>query len=252
MPLHIKPEPVMCEVEQPPFDATMLRQTKVRAPKRVKPQARRGQPIPKGETGRFCWAAELSRRNDEREYTYSDTESDTAGDDRPTHSPGVSRPSSRSSLLRSSSLKNAANLTDDSDDADITHSHAAIPLPCSLSRFEPHPLISVLENSPVPEEPLFLLSPTRTPDPSPSLHVPDNPTSPIRKRKRSQHTNAFICAEAERETDSEEHGDSDENYDGPSSADENDEDRAAVGDFQPTQQAGYEQQAVYLLSLIHI
>jgi hypothetical protein len=108
----------------------------------------------------------------------------------------------------------------------------------------------VLENSPVPEEPLFLLSPTRTPDPSPSLHVPDNPTSPIRKRKRSQHTNAFICAEAERETDSEEHGDSDENYDGPSSADENDEDRAAVGDFQPTQQAGYEQQAVYLRSML--
>ena len=248
MPPHVKPEPVMCEVEQPPFDVSMLRQTKAKGPKRVKPQARRGQPIPKGETGRFCSAAEFSRRNDDREYTYSDTESDISGDDRPTLPSEASRPSSRSSLLRSSSLKNAANLSDDSDDADISHSHAGIPLP--LSRFEPHPLIGVLDNSPVREEPLFLLSPTRTPDPSPSLHVPDKPTSPIRKRRRPQHTNAFICTEAERETDSEEHGDSDEKYDGPSSADENDEDRAAVGDFQPTQQAGYEQQAVYLRSML--
>ena len=39
MPPHVKPEPVMCEVEQPPFDASMLRQTKAKGPKRVKPQA---------------------------------------------------------------------------------------------------------------------------------------------------------------------------------------------------------------------
>ena len=248
VPPYLKPEPVMCEVEQPPFDATMLRLTKMRGPKRDRPHTRRGQPIPKGETGRFRSAAELSRRDDEREYTHSDSESDKIVDS-PTLPSAANRPLSRSSLLRSSSLINAANLSDDSDDADISHSHAAIPLPGSLSRFQPHPLISALNNSPIADEPLFFLSPTRVPEPSPSLRVPDEPTSPTRKRKRL-HTNAFICAEAERETDSEKHGDSDESYDGPSSADENDEDRAAVGEFQPTQQAGYEQQAVYLRSML--
>ena len=46
------------------------------------------------------------------------------------------------------------------------------------------------------------------------------------------------------------HGESDEDDDGPSTSEENDDDRAAVGDFVPTQQAGYCQQAVYLQSML--
>lgn len=89
---------------------------------------------------------------------------------------------------------------------------------------------------------------------SSSLHVPSSPparAAPRKKRRVARGArNMLFDEEAERETDSDEHGESDEDESGPDSSDENDEDRAAVGDFPATQQAGYNQEAVYLQSML--
>ncbi|WFD03554.1 DNA helicase [Malassezia obtusa] len=77
---------------------------------------------------------------------------------------------------------------------------------------------------------------------------PDTPPRPRRKRRRG--APAWLHDEAERETDSEVHGETDEDDSGPGSSDENDSDRAAVGDFPATQHAGYSQEAIYLQSLL--
>ena len=80
--------------------------------------------------------------------------------------------------------------------------------------------------------------------------------SPHKRRRKSDrplrrlHASSWVLDEAERETDSEAHGESDEDDDGPSTSEENDDDRAAVGDFEPTQRTGYQQQAVYLQSML--
>lgn len=263
VPSHIKPEPVMCEVAQPPFDPKMLRSKKPKELKRPKPKKQRGQPIPEGESGHFCTASILPRRDEHRE-SYSDGHDSEAPlvYQLPSTPASMGHSSSRSSILmRSSSLNGMANFSDDSDDADISQSHLCIPLgnATQSARFAPHPLIAELNNDTYEDEadsdkPLFFLSPHRpTRLPSPSLRVPE--ASPIRqtpprKRSRRMQKNSFVCGEAERETDSEEHGESDENDEGPGSSDENDEDRAAVGDFVPTQESGYEQQAVYLRSML--
>lgn len=109
-------------------------------------------------------------------------------------------------------------------------------------------------SSPPSSAPLALASPTaprprrrraaRTPERAPER----------RKRKRigaSPSSRLLFRYEAERETDSEEHGETDEDDDGPCTDEENDEDRAAVGDFAPTQApAGYHQQGVYMQSIL--
>jgi len=138
----------------------------------------------------------------------------------------------------------------------------------SPPRFAPHPLIAALEegldvaddkpstSTSSANAPLFF-SPERSS--SPSLHVQTPavapPKSPVRarrskRRRPSASHHQLFCDEAERETDSDMHGESDEDDDGPSTSEENDDDRAAVGDFVPTQQAGYCQQAVYLQSML--
>lgn len=136
----------------------------------------------------------------------------------------------------------------------------------SPPRFAPHPLVAALEEglNEVDAKPSLTsagcaplsLSPEQTS--SPSLHVPTpapaapSRVSPMRaRRKRRLPANRqLFCDEAERETDSDVHGESDEDDDGPSTSEENDEDRAAVGDFMPTQQRGYNQQAVYMQSML--
>ena len=89
---------------------------------------------------------------------------------------------------------------------------------------------------------------------SSSLRVPSSPprrASPVRrKRRRTAPHQSLFFEEAERETDSDVHGESDEDDSGPGSSDENDEDRAAVGDFAATQHDGYNQEAIYLQSLL--
>ena len=67
VPSSLQPEPVMCEVEQPPQEPEQLR---LSHPKRDAKQSRpprkpRGQPVPNDERSRFCSAAELHRRYDE-------------------------------------------------------------------------------------------------------------------------------------------------------------------------------------------
>ncbi|KAI3625047.1 hypothetical protein CBS9595_000408 [Malassezia furfur] len=87
---------------------------------------------------------------------------------------------------------------------------------------------------------------------SSSLRVPSSPPRPParRKRRRTVGQPSLFVEEAERETDSDVHGESDEDDSGPGSSDENEEDRAAVGDFVATQHDGYNQEAIYLQSLL--
>ncbi|WFD43538.1 DNA helicase [Malassezia psittaci] len=88
---------------------------------------------------------------------------------------------------------------------------------------------------------------------SPSLRVASSPKrteSRPGKRRRNTDRRWFLDQEAERETDSEVHGESDEDDSGFGSSEEDDQDRAAVGDFSATQQEGYNQQSIYLQSLL--
>lgn len=137
----------------------------------------------------------------------------------------------------------------------------------SPSRFAPHPLVAALDegldvvetrpsttstSSGTPVDAPLFFSPERTS--SPSLHVPTPvPRARARRAKRQSTSRSrpqLFCDEAERETDSDVHGESDEDDDGPNTSDEDDDDRAAVGDFVPTQQTGYNQQAVYMQSML--
>ena len=100
------------------------------------------------------------------------------------------------------------------------------------------------------ESPPLFFSPPKASHGS-SSPLPHTPASPPRRRIGASPTSRLLFQhEAERETDSEAHGESDEDDEGPSTSDENDEDRAAVGDFAPTQEPGYNQQAVYLQSML--
>lgn len=324
VPSSLQPEPVMCEVEQPPQEPEQLR---LSHPKRDAKQSRpprkpRGQPVPNGERSRFCSAAELHRRYDEHRegeptslltrpampmlappHASLEASSSSA-------SAAASSVSRSQLLMRSSSLSGTANLSDDSDDAELSRSSQNI-IPSTsassphLTRFAPHPLMAELAASTKSEEeaPLFLLSSQPTSEPSPSrlpamhtkieqncglgepvkrrcqpearVHQQPQPQpkyeqhqqcqpprrqfpvdSPHKRRRKSDrplrrlHASSWVLDEAERETDSEAHGESDEDDDGPSTSEENDDDRAAVGDFEPTQRTGYQQQAVYLQSML--
>lgn len=75
----------------------------------------------------------------------------------------------------------------------------------------------------------------------------------LKKRKitNSPTSRALFQWEADRSTDEEVHGERDENDSGIGSSDEDDEDRAAVGDFMPTQAPkGYNQQSIYMQSML--
>ncbi|WFD20631.1 DNA helicase [Malassezia caprae] len=146
-------------------------------------------------------------------------------------------------------------------------SPSAVPA-ASPPRFAPHPLVAALDegleeldvrpSSSIAESAPLFFSPERTL--SPSLHVPapapapaaPSCASPVRapRKRRRPASHQLWVDEAERDTDSDVHGESDEDDDGPSTSEENDEDRAAVGDFMPTQQTGYNQQAVYMQSML--
>jgi ATP-dependent DNA helicase MPH1 len=67
----------------------------------------------------------------------------------------------------------------------------------------------------------------------------------------SPRSRALFQYEAERSTDEEEHGERDEHDSGLGTSDEDDSDREAVGDFEPTQAPrGYHQQSVYMQSML--
>lgn len=93
-----------------------------------------------------------------------------------------------------------------------------------------------------------------SPSPEGAARARGAAATPRRKRRRrigrSPTSRLLFRHEAERSTDEEMHGETDEDDDGPSTSEENDEDRAYVGEFEPTQQPGYEQQAVYLQSML--
>lgn len=264
VPDAVKPKPVMQCVEQPPFDPSVLKPAP--KPRQRAPPKKRGRAVPQGDLSRFCSAAELHRRDEHREESLAPVSHV------PAEKPAPS--SSRSStLLRSSSLQGTSNLSDDSDDAEL---HADVSTYSWSSsdrsgtdaprRHAPHPLIAELDRNEAADA---------APPPSPSLAVPPSPSlsrsnpDPVLSSPPVQHTpppkrgrakrrrigasptsRLLFCHEAERETDSEEHGESDEDDDGPSSSEENDEDRAHVGDFEATQQEGYNQQSVYLQSML--
>ncbi|PWZ00920.1 P-loop containing nucleoside triphosphate hydrolase protein [Testicularia cyperi] len=72
-----------------------------------------------------------------------------------------------------------------------------------------------------------------------------------RKITNSPTSRALFQWEAERSTDESVHGEQDEDDSGIGSSDEDDTDRAAVGDFIPTQAPrGYNQQSIYLQSML--
>ena len=293
VPDDVHPEPVMREVEQPAFDPASLHAPKSEPRRRREPKKPRGQAPPRGALLPFCSAADKHRHDMHREGAVPDERPHTR--------------SSSSLLLRSSSLNGTANLSDDSDDAELAGgclsndsapfswsssapraSAQAMPAPAPPSvaptpgadaspRFAPHPLVAELgaaeagafagavRHAPHPlvaelaraggaESPPLFFSPPKASHGS-SSPLPHTPASPPQRRKRrrigaSPTSRLLFQHEAERETDSEAHGESDEDDEGPSTSDENDEDRAAVGDFAPTQEPGYNQQAVYLQSML--
>ncbi|WFD28396.1 DNA helicase [Malassezia nana] len=254
VPAHIQPQPIMRQVEQPePTSAPPPPKRTRREPR--PPRVKRRPPPPPDASLTFCWAAELRRRDEHREGAASPPP--PSSEERPR--------SSSSTLLRSSSLNGTANLSDDSDDqalcaprlasgdgASRTRGRSLGVRPAlrspraptvSPTRFAPHPLVAALDSG--LDEP-----PSPQVCSSPVLPAPTPPPRRERPRRTRRTAGLFFQDEAERETDSDIHGETDEDDDGPSTSEENDDDRAAVGDFVPTQQAGYEQQAVYMQSML--
>ncbi|WFD33117.1 DNA helicase [Malassezia sp. CBS 17886] len=214
VPADVQPESLMCEVDQPAFEPGCLRRG-VRKEKTA--GARKAKPARaavRGSPAKQASMASFCRASEVH---------------RGIHAPTSSTAESRS----------AAHWSDDSDDAELasgvsmsrssggrgaegvsepTGGGASEELSQPALRYAPHPLIARLEE--------------REDD---------------RRVNTASHLFQFT---AERDTASEDHGESDESDDGPSTSEENDEDRAHVGDFAPTQHAGYNQQAVYLQSML--
>ncbi|PWN49936.1 P-loop containing nucleoside triphosphate hydrolase protein [Violaceomyces palustris] len=125
-------------------------------------------------------------------------------------------------------------------------------------RSEPNP---PPPNPPITHNPPSLETPTRTTGKRqrrtipPSSEVEGSKKNKRKKGKRrignSPTSKALFRYEAERSTDEEVHGEKDEKDEGIDTDQEDDEDRAAVGMFEPTQAPkGYDQYGVYAQSLL--
>ncbi|WFD08221.1 DNA helicase [Malassezia vespertilionis] len=282
LPAHCKPEPVMCEVDQPAFDLSALKRTARRSePKKVR--KKRGAAPPDGALLAFCSAGAVRRdahREGEAPHTAHSSSSvrtnlsDDSEDDeiasgirvRSSSNTPYSWPSSHGESQRGRALG-------------TRRVHAS---PC-FARYAPHPLVATLAGeadtcerpAPSPVSPCGARERATSPslhvptsDDAPSSHLPDDPlllrsdalsdtpspppSPPPRQKKRrigaSPTSRLLFCHEAERDTDSEVHGESDEDDDGDGEEDE--ADRAMIGDFVPTQAPGYNQESIYLQSLL--
>ena len=268
LPSDLRPEPVLTEVAQPPFDPTMLRAPRrTKEPKKPKREAK--QPL----LAQFCSASDLRREwASQREggMPQSDTSRSLLEDDSddaelstdpafPTHSSEKSAPAASSDAFSWSPTPAA--------------SHKSTPPlflstpspPRAFERYKSHPIIAALEQSPVrsaqkPRLPVAELSDSSDESDTPlASHAPNRatakrpqkrPQKQPQKQPQKRQRNALFVTEAERDTSSDEHGESDEDDDGPDTDEADDEDREAVGDFVATQEPGYNQQGIYMQSML--
>lgn len=253
LPPDVKPELLLTEVDQPPFDPTMLR-----APRRAKKENARKPRVQKKLPVLFCSAGDLRRElASQREGGAPTTESpsksllidDSDDEELSTDSVLVPRSSGKQKENPSSEpfpwSSTPANAADAAPavapTSRLSSMHPPSSPPSHFEKYKPHPLIAAIEEA-RPQRQKTQPSVLDTPLSARDMHRP--------RRNKRQRTSALFSTEAERDTSSEEHGESDEDDDGPSSDEANDEDRAAVGDFAPTQAPGYNQQAIYMQSML--
>lgn len=253
LPPDVKPELLLTEVDQPPFDPTMLR-----APRRAKKESARKPREQKKLPVLFCSAGDLRRElASQREGGAPTTDSssksllvDDSGDEElSTDAVFVSRssekpkenPSSEPFSWSSTPAKTEDAAPDAVPASTLSSTHPPSSPPSHFEKYKPHPLIAAIEEA-RPQRQKTQPSVLDTPLSAREVRRP--------RRHKRQRTSTLFSTEAERDTSSEEHGESDEDDDGPSSDEANDEDRAAVGDFAPTQAPGYNQQAIYMQSML--
>ncbi|WFD34672.1 DNA helicase [Malassezia cuniculi] len=290
LPKHVRPEPVLAEVDQPKFSPP-----KPRIPRKTKTKPK----TPKKTTpAQFCSASDLRRewasqreggtpRSDtSRSVLQDDSEDEELSTDPviPTRASASGDLASDVSAVPSSSPSKVVaarkQVTPPSQSTPPLFLSTPTP-PRQFERYEPHPMVTALKGTSAgPQggahaqidashepEPMRIFADEQNSDEPLAMGVDDEPIIRTgkrhstneqrskaqphkRKRRRVQAATGLFSVEAERDTSSDEHGESDEDDDGPSTDEADDDDRAAVGDFEATQVSGYNQQAVYMQSML--